>query len=96
MGLRNHGAGGEVAPAERRRSRRPCVHAEVATLSTILILPIGIAVAFGQAQFEPGKGAPETLFSWPLILPPTAVGLLLLELLSRASGCEGRNRELEG
>ena len=31
----------------------------------------------------PGKGAIETLLSLPLILPPTAVGLLLLEVLAR-------------
>jgi molybdate transport system permease protein len=56
----------------------------VAALSTVLILPIGIAVAVGLARYRgPGKGVLETLLSLPLILPPTAVGLLLLELLSR-------------
>jgi len=56
----------------------------VAALSTILILPVGIAAALGLARYRgPGKGALETLLSLPLILPPTAVGLLLLELLSR-------------
>jgi molybdate transport system permease protein len=56
----------------------------VAALSTVLILPVGIAVAVGLARYRgPGKGVLETLLSLPLILPPTAVGLLLLELLSR-------------
>ena len=56
----------------------------VAALSTVLILPIGIAVALGLARYRgPGKGVLETLLSLPLVLPPTAVGLLLLELLSR-------------
>jgi molybdate transport system permease protein len=56
----------------------------VAALSTVLILPIGVAAALGLARYRgPGKGALETLLSLPLILPPTAVGILLLELLSR-------------
>jgi molybdate transport system permease protein len=56
----------------------------VATLSTLLILPFGVAAALALARYRgPGKGAVETLLSLPLILPPTAVGLLLLELLAR-------------
>lgn len=53
-------------------------------MSTVLILPFGIAAAFGLARYRgPGKGAIETVLSLPLILPPTAVGILLLELLGR-------------
>jgi molybdate transport system permease protein len=56
----------------------------VAALSTLLILPWGIAAALALARYRgPGKGALETLLSLPLILPPTAVGLLLLQLLAR-------------
>lgn len=56
----------------------------VAALSTLLILPPGIAAALALARYRgPGKGALETLLSLPLVLPPTAVGLLLLELLAR-------------
>jgi molybdate transport system permease protein len=56
----------------------------VATLSTLIILPPGIAVALALARFRgPGKGILETLLALPLVLPPTAVGLLLLELLAR-------------
>jgi len=56
----------------------------VAALSTLLMLPAGIAVALGLARYRgPGKGAIETFLSLPLILPPTAVGILLLELLGR-------------
>ena len=56
----------------------------MAALSTAVILPFGIAAALGLAHYRgPGKGALETLLSLPLILPPTAVGILLLELLSR-------------
>jgi molybdate transport system permease protein len=43
-----------------------------------------VAAALGLARYRgPGKGVLETVLSLPLILPPTAVGLLLLELLSR-------------
>jgi len=58
----------------------------VASLATLLILPPGVAVALALARYRgPGKGAIETLLSLPLVLPPTAVGLLLLEVLSRRS-----------
>jgi molybdate transport system permease protein len=56
----------------------------VAALSTLCILPLGVAAALLLARYRgPGKGAVETLLALPLILPPTAVGLLLLELLAR-------------
>ena len=56
----------------------------VATLATLLILPPGLAVAYALARWEgPGKGAVETVLTLPLVLPPTAVGLVLLELLGR-------------
>ena len=56
----------------------------MAALSTLLILPLGVGAAFALARYRgPGKGALETLLSLPLVLPPTAVGLLLLELLAR-------------
>jgi molybdate transport system permease protein len=62
----------------------------VAALSTALILPLGILAALGLARYRgPGKGAIETLLSLPLVLPPTAVGLLLLELLSRRAPVGG-------
>ena len=59
---------------------------EAAALATILILPPGLAAALALARYQgPGKGAIETVLSLPLILPPTAVGLLLLEAFSRRS-----------
>jgi molybdate transport system permease protein len=58
----------------------------VAALATLLVLPFGVAVAYGLARWEGvGKGLVETVLSLPLVLPPTAVGLVLLELLSRGS-----------
>lgn len=45
---------------------------------------MGIAAALALARYRgPGKGAIETVLALPLVLPPTAVGLLLLELLGR-------------
>jgi len=54
----------------------------VAAISTLLILPAGIACAWLLAR-KPfaGRGAVETVLSLPLVLPPTAVGILLLSLL---------------
>ncbi len=62
----------------------------IALLSTAAILPAGLAAAWLLSR---GRGAAnqivETLLALPLVLPPTAVGLLLLELLRR-SGPLGR------
>jgi molybdate transport system permease protein len=55
-----------------------------AALATLLILPPGIAAALALARYRgPGKAAIETLLALPLVLPPTAVGIVLLELLAR-------------
>ena len=63
---------------------------EMAALATALILVPGVAAAFLLAGYRgPGKGALDTVLSLPLVLPPTVVGFLLLELL-------GRNRPLGG
>lgn len=58
----------------------------VASVATLAILPFGVAAAWWLAhrRFR-GKAVIETLFSLPLVLPPTAVGVALLELL-RPSG----------
>ncbi len=46
--------------------------------------------ALALARYRgPGKGALETLLSLPLVLPPTAVGLVLLEALGRRSPLGG-------
>lgn len=58
----------------------------VAALATAVILPFGVAAAYGLARWQgAGKGLIETLLSLPLVLPPTAVGLVLLEVLARSS-----------
>lgn len=56
----------------------------VAALSTLVILPPGVAVAWLLARREwPGKSVVETLVTLPLVLPPVATGLILLKLLGR-------------
>ena len=55
-----------------------------AALSTALILPLGLAVAWILARRDfPGKALAETLVTLPLVLPPVATGLVLLDLLGR-------------
>ena len=55
-----------------------------AALGTLVIFPFGLAAALGLARYQgPGKGVLETLLALPLVLPPTAIGLLLLEVLGR-------------
>jgi molybdate transport system permease protein len=62
----------------------------IATASTLAILPVGILAAWLLSRWRgPGKGLVETILSLPLVLPPTAVGLLLLQLLAK-SGPIGR------
>jgi molybdate transport system permease protein len=59
---------------------------KIAALSTALIFPLGVAAALALARYRgPGKSALETVLSLPLVLPPTAVGLLLLQALARRS-----------
>ncbi|MFP2931925.1 molybdate ABC transporter permease subunit [Pyxidicoccus sp. 3LG] len=62
----------------------------VAAVATLLILPLGVGVAYALARWDgPGKGVVETVLALPMVLPPTAVGLVLLELLAR-NGPVGR------
>jgi molybdate transport system permease protein len=56
----------------------------VSALSTLLILPFGLAVAWLLARRDwPGKLLVETLITMPLVMPPVATGLILLKLLGR-------------
>ncbi len=54
-----------------------------AAAATLLVLPFGVAAGWLLAGYR-GRGRTllETAFLLPLVLPPSAVGLLLLELLS--------------
>ena len=56
----------------------------VSALSTVLILPLGLALAWLLARHDwPGKSIVETLISLPLVMPPVATGLILLQLFGR-------------
>ncbi|HEX5398376.1 MAG TPA: molybdate ABC transporter permease subunit [Verrucomicrobiae bacterium] len=56
----------------------------VAALSTLAILPVGLALAFALARRHwPGKTVVETLVTLPLVMPPVATGLILLEMFKK-------------
>ena len=56
----------------------------VAALSTLLIVPPSLAVAWLLARRRwPGKAIVETLVALPLVMPPVATGLILLRILGR-------------
>jgi molybdate transport system permease protein len=62
----------------------------VSALITILILPVGLAVAWLLARRDwPGKSLVETFISLPLVIPPVATGLILLKLLGRRGAIGG-------
>jgi molybdate transport system permease protein len=56
----------------------------VSALSTLLILPLGLAAAWLLARREwPGKSLVETCVTLPLVAPPVATGWILLKVLGR-------------
>src|SRR5580698_7099187 len=56
----------------------------VSALSTLVILPFGLGAAWLLARYNwPGKSLVETLITLPLVLPPVATGLILLEVFGR-------------
>ena len=57
---------------------------KMAVLSTLLVLPIGLALAWCLARWQwRGKALLETLVTLPLVLPPVVTGLALLKLFGR-------------
>lgn len=63
----------------------------VAGTAALVVAPLGIALGFVLARRSfPGKSAVETFVALPLVLPPTAIGYLLLALFAR-SGILGVN-----
>ena len=55
-----------------------------ASLSTLLIFPFGVGLAWLLARKNwPGKTLVETIVALPLVMPPVATGLILLNLLGR-------------
>lgn len=62
----------------------------VSALSTVVILPLGLAVAWLLARYQwPGKSIVETLISLPLVMPPVATGLILLKIFGRRGAIGG-------
>jgi molybdate transport system permease protein len=60
------------------------VSLRVAALATLLVTPPALALGWLLARRSfPGKSLVETLVALPLVLPPTAVGYLLLRLFGR-------------
>jgi molybdate transport system permease protein len=61
-----------------------CVTLRVALSASLLVAPLALAAGYllARARFR-GKSAVETLVALPLVLPPTAIGYLLLALFSR-------------
>jgi molybdate transport system permease protein len=59
---------------------------QVAVTATAVILPIGVALAWLLCGWR-GRGriVLESLLTLPLVLPPTAIGIVLLMLLSKDS-----------
>jgi molybdate transport system permease protein len=56
----------------------------ISALSTLVILPPGLAIAWLLARGNwPGKSIVETIVSLPLVMPPVATGLILLKVLGR-------------
>jgi len=62
----------------------------VSALSSIVILPFGLALAWLLARRDwPGKSLVETLVALPLVMPPVATGLILLQLFGRRGAIGG-------
>src|SRR6187401_2851630 len=62
----------------------------VCLLSTILITPFGLGLAWLLARKRwRGKALVEALVTVPLVIPPVATGLILLKLLGRRGGLGG-------
>jgi molybdate transport system permease protein len=62
----------------------------VAALSTVIILPFGLALAWLLARADwPGKSLVETVVTLPLVMPPVAVGLILLQVFGRHGSIGG-------
>jgi molybdate transport system permease protein len=63
----------------------------VSVCAAVLVAPVGIALGFLLARRDfRGKSFVETFVALPLVLPPTAIGYMMLALLAR-SGPLGAN-----
>lgn len=56
----------------------------ISAASTLAILPFGLALAWLLARREwPGKSIVETIVALPMVMPPVATGLILLQFFGR-------------
>lgn len=56
----------------------------ISALSTLVILPFGLALAWLLARYQwTGKSIVETVITLPLVMPPVATGLILLRAFGR-------------
>jgi molybdate transport system permease protein len=59
---------------------------QVAGAAVVCILPFGVATGWALSRWNgPGKHLVESCLTLPLVLPPTAIGMLLLALLARTA-----------
>ena len=64
---------------------------QVATVATVFVVVAGIGIAYVLALKKfPGKDLLDTLFTLPLVLPPTVIGYYLIVLFGR-NGLLGRS-----
>ena len=62
----------------------------VSALSTLIILPFGLRAAWALARRDwPGKSMVETFVTLPLVMPPVATGLILLQIFGRRGAIGG-------
>jgi molybdate transport system permease protein len=61
---------------------------QVALVATLVVVPAGIALAWAVARWRVGTTAKivvDSLLALPLVLPPSAIGFVLLVVLSKGS-----------
>ncbi len=69
----------------------------VAALSTIAVVTVGTALAYLLSHRNfPGKNLLESLFTLPLVLPPTVLGYYLLVTVGRSSPLGGAYERVVG
>ncbi|HKR64433.1 MAG TPA: molybdate ABC transporter substrate-binding protein, partial [Thermoanaerobaculia bacterium] len=83
-----HGFGGRANgnPSQTQDAKTPLLLTlRTATLSTVLLLAPGMALAWLLARRRwRGKSIVETLVALPLVMPPVATGLILLQFAPRS------------
>ena len=62
---------------------------QVAALATLVTFLLGLAAANFVCKMKRGKGIVDTIFTLPMILPPTVMGFFLLQVFGR-NGFIGR------